>query len=159
MTFVIKVRGSRGVMLADYECSVHGRFEATVQRDEKGDPPETLLCPAFAPLRCEEDREGYCVDCREDVEEVDHCSAFRTTCDRTAELRICAPLTRVNPIEAVKGKSQKPERKTWTDTRNIAEGQPVYEWKEDRAKIWEEKRKQDVYDFAREHNERVIGGD
>jgi hypothetical protein len=136
VTFVIKVRGSRGVMLADYECPVHGRFEATVQRDASGDPPETEQCPV---IDRENDGEFWC--------------------GMESEYRICAPLTRVNPIEAVKGKSQKPERETWTDTRNIAEGQPVYEWREDRAKIWEEKRKQDVYNFAREHNERVIGGD
>jgi hypothetical protein len=145
MTFVIKVRGARGEMRTDYECPVHGRYTATVQRDEKGDPPETTKCPAY---------EGTTPPT---VITPGWVGVFR--CDRDSELRICAPLTRVNPIEAVKGKSQKPERKTWTDTRNIAEGQPVYEWKEERAKVWEEKRKQDVYNFAREHNERVIGGD
>jgi hypothetical protein len=70
---------------------------------------------------------------------------------------ISSPLTRVNPIEAVKGKWTKPERKTYTDTRNLGEGQPLHEWREDRAKIWEEKRKEDVVRFAREHNERVRG--
>jgi hypothetical protein len=80
------------------------------------------------------------------------CSAPATWC-------ISAPLARVNPIEAVKGKWQKPERPTWTDTRNLGEGQPLYEWREDRAKVWEEKRKADVMEFARSVNERPIGGD
>lgn len=137
MTFVIKTRGARGTMLVDYECPTHGRFEALVQRDENGDPPETQPCSHRT-------FEGY---------------APPAPCNLVAEIRICPPLARVNPIEAVKGKWQKPERKTWTDTRNLGEGQPLYDWKEDRAKVWEEKRKQDVYDFAREHNERVIGGD
>lgn len=70
---------------------------------------------------------------------------------------ISAPLTRVNPIEAVKGKWAKPERPTYTDTRNLGEGQPLHEWREDRAAVWERKRKEDVVRFAREHNERVRG--
>ena len=86
-------------------------------------------------------------------------SARCPVCGNESMWCISAPLARVNPIEAIKGKSQRPERATWTDTRAIGEGQPLYDWKEDRAKIWEEKRKQDVVDFARMHNERVIGGD
>lgn len=140
MTWVVKISGARGPMLVDYECPTHGRFEALVQRDDKGDPPEALLCPEI-------DEDGN-FPYEEGI-----------PCEEMAEIRICPPLARVNPIEAVKGKWQKPERPTWTDTRNLGEGQALYDWKEDRAKVWEEKRKQDVVDFAREHNERVIGGD
>jgi hypothetical protein len=56
----------------------------------------------------------------------------------------------VRALEAVKGKWEKPARATYTDTRNLGEGQPLHEWKEDRAKVWEEKRKADVMKFARE---------
>jgi hypothetical protein len=62
-----------------------------------------------------------------------------------------APMCRVRAVEAIKGKWTKPERKTYTDTRNLGEGQPLYEWKEDRAAIWEERRKADVMKFAKEH--------
>lgn len=149
MSFKVTVRGSRMPMVADYECPVHGRFEARVQRDENGDPPATISCLV-------DDTHG------EDNDEAAETGADRGEagpCGQLAEYCMSAPLARVRRIEALRGKSQKPERATWTDTRNVAEGQPVYEWQEDRAKVWEAKRKQDVYNFAREHNERVIGGD
>lgn len=45
MTFTIKVRSSPGSLItADFECPVHGRFEARVPRDERGDPPATVPC-------------------------------------------------------------------------------------------------------------------
>ncbi len=71
-------------------------------------------------------------------------------CGLVAMWCISAPLARVNPIEAVKGKWTKPERSTYTDTRNVGEGQALYDWREDRAKVWEEKRKADVMKFAKE---------
>lgn len=141
MSFVVKYRGTpTRTTIADYECPAHGRFEATVERNEDGDPPVEIACERRVV------NEGGLVP-----------SMVR--CGLPCEWRISAPLARVRQIEAVKGGWTKPERKTWTDTRNIGEGQPLYEWREDRAKIWEEKRKEDVVRFAREHNERVIGGD
>ncbi len=144
MTFIRKYRseGRTKTIAAEYECPEHGRFELDVERNDAGDAPDVIPCPCAAP---------QCVD-----EGCEH----PYTCGQPAEWRISSPMTRVRKIEAVsKGKSEKPEFKTWTDTRNIGEGQPLYEWREDREKIWEEKRKQDVVNFAREHNERVIGGD
>lgn len=134
MTFVIKVRGaSSQPIVAEYMCPEHGRFDVTVARDANGDPPSEHPCPGL-----------WGAD----------------ECGRAALWVISAPHTRVQKVTAVtRGKWQKPEHKTWTDTRNIAEGQPLYEWKEDRAKIWEEKRKEDVMRFAKEHHERPIGGD
>lgn len=45
MTFVIKVRTSPGSLItADFDCPVHGRFEARVSRGEDGDPPATIPC-------------------------------------------------------------------------------------------------------------------
>ncbi len=72
-------------------------------------------------------------------------------CEGPATWCISAPMARVNQIEAVKGKWTKPERPTYTDTRNLGEGQPLYDWKEDRAKVWEDRRKADVMKFAKEH--------
>lgn len=139
MSFIRKYRGApTATIAAEYECEVHGRFEIDVERDPNGDAPDVIPCPVLQP--------------GSDIDDM--------PCGRAAIWCISAPLARVRRIEAaVKGKWQKPEFKTWTDTSAIAEGQPLYEWKEDRAKVWEEKRRQDVVDFAREHNERVIGGD
>lgn len=45
MTWTIKVRTSPGaLMTADYECPVHGRFEALVSRDGEGNPPIEAPC-------------------------------------------------------------------------------------------------------------------
>lgn len=148
MTFKITVRGTpTPTTIADYHCPIHGRFEMTVERTPEGDAPDEVRCqsPIVPPFPVA-DR-----DSNQDLVFV-QCVEVATWC-------ISAPLARVNKVEAVKGKWQKPERKTWTDTRNLGEGQALYDWKEDRAKVWEEKRKQDVVNFAREHNERVIGGD
>lgn len=141
MTWLVKVRseGRTKTIAAEYECPEHGRFELDVERDDNGDAPNTINCPIEVPAGGVE------------LEYVE--------CGAVAEWRISSPLARVNRIEAIKGKSQKPERKTWTDTTAIGEGQPLYEWREDRAKIWEEKRKEDVMAFAREVHERPIGGD
>jgi hypothetical protein len=138
VTFVVKVRGSPPcTAIADYECPVHGRFELTVPRDPNGDPPSVVVCLVPADVQPEN---GF------------------SPCGHRAEYRISAPLVRVRRVEAVKGAWQKPERKTFTDTRNLGEGQPLHEWKEDRARVWEEKRKEDVVRFAREHNESMARG-
>lgn len=151
MTWKIKIRseGRTKTIAAEYECPVHGRFELDVERNDAGDAPDVIECPLgvdAAIIPHDNKESGWALQIN--------------LCGQPAEWRISSPLAKVRSVEAVnKGKSEKPEFKTWTDTRNIGEGQPLYEWKEDRAKIWEEKRKQDVVDFAREHNERVIGGD
>ncbi len=138
MSFTIKIRGApTSTVAAEYFCEQHGRFELDVDRNDAGDAPDVIPCPVELVVESELDA---------------------PTCGLPATYCISAPMTRVRKIEAVnKGKWQKPEHKTWTDTSAIAEGQPLYEWKEDRAKVWEEKRKQDVVNFAREHNERVRG--
>ncbi len=139
MTFRVIMRGSPSpVVAAEYMCPDHGRFEMDVQRTAEGDAPDEMECPWPA----------------------DEGDADYGPCPHRATWCISAPMTRVQKVTAaVKGKWQKPEHKTWTDTSNLAEGQPLYEWKEDRAKIWEEKRKRDVVAFAREHNERVRADD
>ena len=131
MTFKITIRGSPSpTIAAEYECPEHGRFELDVERSKSGDAPDMIACP------------------------------IHPDCGLLAIWCISSPLCRVRKVEAMtRGKWQKPERSPWTDTSAIAEGQPLYEWKEDRARIWEEKRKEDVVRFARENNERVIGGD
>ena len=138
MTFVVKHRGAPATpfTFADYECPAHGRFEREVERDANGDPPATVEC-------------GHPRDT----------IWGRVYCTNIAEYCISAPLVRVRKVEAVRGKWERPERPTFTDTRNLGEGQSLADWKADRAKVWEEKRKQDVIRFARENNENLIGKD
>jgi len=139
VTYKVTLRGSPGrTIAAEFECPAHGRFEADVERDANGEAPDCIRCPIV---------DDAAVPGRENA------------CDEIAEYRISSPLCRVRRIEAIKGKSEKPERETWTDTRNIAEGQPLYDWHEDRAAVWERKRQRDVVAFAREHNERIRSDD
>jgi hypothetical protein len=73
-------------------------------------------------------------------------------CNEPSVWCVSSPLARVQKVTAAKhGKSEKPERETWLDTRNIAEGQPLYEFREERAAMWERKRQEDVMRFAKEH--------
>jgi hypothetical protein len=141
MTYIVKISGSPSrTVAAEYECPAHGRFETDVERNEQGDAPDVIPC------RVELLDDYFCGD-------------PPALCMKPSEWRISAPMTRVRRIEAIKGKSQKPERETWTDTRNIAEGQPLHEWWDDRAAVWERRRQQDVVAFAREHNERIRSDD
>src|SRR5690242_19691526 len=98
MAFRLILRGSAPrTAIADYECPVHGRFEAQVERDENGDPPEHVQC-CEAVLRFDPNTT----------------LASSELCGRTSEYRISAPLTRVRKIEAAKkGGWTKPERKEW----------------------------------------------
>lgn len=124
MTFTIKHRGSGGPMIAEYECPVHGRFEATVQRDEAGDPPVDVVCP----------------DINDDG----------VICSQVSPWRISAPRVRVRVIEVVRGGYQKPERETWTNTENLGEGQSLEDWRADRAKVWERDRESEVMALKKE---------
>lgn len=133
MSFVIKMRGApTRTLIAEYECPVHGRFACEVERDENGDPPSVARCSVVIEDNGEDE---------EWLEEI--------LCGQDAEYRISAPLGRVNRISAIRGKSEKPERETWLDTTNIAEGQPLYEFHEDRAAIRERQRQREYIELRK----------
>lgn len=71
------------------------------------------------------------------------------TCAGEAEYRISAVAGRVRRFEVVRGGWQKPERKTYLDTRNLGEGQPIEEFRAERKKVWEEKRQRETMDLLR----------
>ena len=56
---------------------------------------------------------------------------------------------RVRRVEVVRGRWEKPERKTYLDTRKLGEGQDIEEFRAEREKIWDEKRRSDVKDLLR----------
>ena len=100
------------MILADWECPVHGLFEFVSAPDADAVP-----CPA---------------------------------CGASSPWRPAPLHGRVKRVEVVRGKWQKPERPTYYNTQALGEGQDLHEWREDRAKVWDEKRKADVMRMARD---------
>lgn len=125
MSFIRKSSGaSSQPLLCVYTCPEHGAFEAVVERDENGEAPDMILgCGvigrAYAP------------------------------CQRECTWTPTPVMSRVRAIEAVKGKWEKPERPTYLDTSELAEGQDPEEFWAKREAIWEEKRKEDVMNVKR----------
>jgi hypothetical protein len=118
MTYVVKVRGAGGLVVAEYECPAHGRFEVTVQREANGDPPEHACC-SFV-------------------------DANGRWCDRLSPWRPSSVRGWVKRGEVQRGKSEAPEHPTWMSTRELGEGMSMAEWQAKRDKVWEEHdRKQD----------------
>ena len=117
MSFTIKHRGARGLVMAEYRCHHHGVIERLVQRDSNGDPPGFVVCQI----------EGVNAQC----------------C--IAEWTISAPAVHTAfVVTASRGKSDpKPHAKAM-DTRPLAEGQKYSEWHKERKKIREEERHQRV---------------
>lgn len=105
MTFIIKTRGARGLMVAEYLCPVHGRFDAMVQREDNGDPPDVAECPWF------DEYEDKSV----------------ALCLRASPFAMSAPHGRVKLAEVYRGKSD-PHLPHQLDTRPLAEGMPYDEW-------------------------------
>lgn len=116
MTFAIKVRGAIDrPIAAEYMCPVHGRFERVVDRDANGDAPATVLCLA-------------------DIGAV-------LPCDEIATFVLSAPRVGVRRVEAVKGGWEKPARPTYLDTRDLGEGQDIEEFRDKRAAIRDQERR------------------
>lgn len=124
MTFTIKHKRADRPMVAEYTCPEHGKFAREVDRDENGDPPAELPC-------------------RVEVERYDGVRrSLVTYCGLTSPFTISAPRVGVRRVEAVRGGWEKPARKTFLDTRDLGEGQDPDEWRENRAAIRDEDRRQ-----------------
>lgn len=125
MTFIRKHSGDiTRPVVAVYTCPVHGEFDAEVSRDENGEAPDVIPCSVEVPLPGDDTIADMC------------CLEATWTPSPIA--------ARVRRIEAVKGKWEKPERKTFLDTRKLAEGQDIDDFRAERAAVWEEKRQADV---------------
>lgn len=114
MTFVVKTRGARGPMLAEYLCPEHGRFEAVVERDdEDGDPPPWKWCHFH------------------DAPEPD-------TCFEECELVISAPrIGQPMFVSAHRGKNDEKPHPMVLSTEALADGKVTYsEFKKQREAMW-----------------------
>lgn len=133
MTWILKHTRSDRPMVAEYLCPVHGRFALTVDRDANGDPPDEMPCPTLVRLML---LPG---------------SVVEEPCCRTSPFVISKPgYAKVKAVEAVRGGYQKAERPTWTDTTNLGEGQDLDDWWDDRAKVWDRHREDEVHKMAKE---------
>lgn len=128
MTFTIKHKRADRPMVAEYLCPEHGKFALEVDRDGSGDPPGTRPCP----------RQG--MELANPADDDAHFEAH-ARCGIDAHYCVSAPRVGVRRVEAVRGGWQKPERKTWLDTRNLGEGQELDDFRADREKIRDEERR------------------
>lgn len=126
MTYVVKVRGAGGLVVAEYECPEHGRFTATLHREANGDPPEVQCCHvAIARCTCVHPDDTCGPDC------IDECGI-------AAPWRPSSVRGWVKRGEVARGKSDVQEQPTWMSTRELGEGMPLDEWEAKRDKAWEE---------------------
>lgn len=148
MSYTVKIRGdSTRPMLCVYRCPEHGEFDAEVMRDETGGAPEVIPCPVTVGWEGQAERPPGTFGAT-DPGNADG-SIYEVLCKQPATWTPSAVACRVRRIEAVKGKWEKPEKRTYLDTRELGEGQDIDDFREKRAKIWEEKRQQDVMAFKK----------
>jgi len=122
LTWKLKVRTNPGsVVTAEYECLDHGRFELTIVRDERGDPPEWVHCTWRNPDLTDDDRaHPSAVDC---------VNACRHVMSSPGHVK-------VSLCSVVQGRSAaRPDERYVMNTEKLADGMPYHEWKAERAKI------------------------
>lgn len=110
MTFTIKTRGAAGLIASEYMCPEHGRFDQLLV-----DPPDEMPCPG-------------------DTE--------YDPCGRDCPWVISAPKPKVLSIPcyaAVRGGDTE-RRPGMLDTRPLAEGQSMTDWRKDQDKGREARR-------------------
>lgn len=127
MTFIVKTRGAGGLFMAEYICPIHGRFERVVERDNGG-APSAMQCTALI---------GYGIDLGYDE------SGVAVACGQWSPYAISAPKTKVDSMPCtavVRGGDMKERPPGMLDTRPLAEGMPMSEWRKVQKKHQEERR-------------------
>ena len=107
-------------------------FKITVRGAHSQPIALDFLCPNCGPSSSLADRDCDGVPCP------DGCGAM-------AERVMSAPFGKVRLVEAVRGKWEKPERKTYLDTRKLGEGQSLEEFQAKRRKMWRDERMNKAY--------------
>ena len=117
--FTVKVRGG-GRILREFRCPEHGVFESY-------EPGDAVPCPEWTDSDCP------CGECQ------------GGPCDLPSERCFTsAPLGRVRAGEVARGKSDPPPHPLALDTRPLAEGMPLNEWKAQRAALWDGQRRREL---------------
>lgn len=146
MTYVTKFRSSSGTITAVYTCPDHGEFDATIDREANGDAPDFAPCPV--------DEECYGCGGQPNAPGAPDCKvcngAAHAPCNLESTWTPSAAIgCRVRRVEVVRGGWEKPERKTYLDTRKLGEGQDVGEFQAERKKVWAEQRRKRVKELLR----------
>lgn len=140
MTFEIKVRGSGGLLMAEYRCPVDGVFEVLVERDANGDPPAQVTCATVV-------HDGHLDPpcCAPDAP----CEWHGVACGLASPWTISAPPVHTQfVVTATHGRNaEKPHREA-LDTRPLAEGRKK-EWRINRQKLREERRHKRVKELLK----------
>lgn len=123
MTFIRKFSGDRTApIVCVYTCPEHGEFDAVVERDENGEAPDAIECPNAMLY------------------------GMPIVCAHLATWTPSPIVGRVRRVEVVRGKWERPEHKTYLDTRDLGEGQDPEEFQAKRDKIWDEERHKMIKD-------------
>jgi hypothetical protein len=146
MTFTVKVRGGAGLLVAEYLCPVHGRFEQLVERDANGEPPSVVSCGFDSWSVAGGDKEYAS---REDAAQAALEAGYSDPETASCETQRCAnecPWTisagAVHTQFVITASHGKPDPKPHPkamDTRMLAEGRRK-EFRQQRRKIREEER-------------------
>ena len=102
-----------------------------------GDRSATIVCVYTCPRHGEFDAE---VNRDESGSAPDFADCGSLGCQLKATWTPVAISCRVRRVEVVRGKYEKPERKTYLDTTDLGEGQSDEEFRAQRRKIWREHR-------------------
>ncbi len=108
------------MILADFTCPRHGRFELLVDADD-----DWASCPER-------------MDCCD--EHIDFCGEFSPWSPSPVRGRV-----RIGEVE--RGKVDKPDSPMMLDTRELGEGMPMEEWRAKRDRMYEERRHKEAKDF------------
>jgi hypothetical protein len=109
------------MILADFCCPYHGRFEALADADWEAMPCPSTLAPARFNHGIEGEPAGF-------------------VCMTTSPWAPSPIRGRVNHAEVVRGTVDRPESKMYLDTRELGAGMPMEEWRAKRDRVYEERR-------------------
>lgn len=145
------------MMLAEFECPVHGRFEALVDRVDGG-PPDSAPCPEWcesaSPQTANEPKFGM----REEWPTLTR--AEPVACGLASPWRISSPHPKVLSVPcfaAVRGGDMKDRPPGMLDTRKLADGQSMKEWKGEREKERLERRHQQLLKNGMVQKKIIVG--
>lgn len=118
------------MILCDFECPKHGVFEAVADADAESHP-----CPQPT---------GVTIPITADYER----DSTVELCGLSSPWSPTPVMGRVKRWEVVRGGWEKPERKTFLDTRDLGEGQDPDEFRAKRSVIWEEQRHREIKELG-----------